>query len=173
MSYYSSGSNTQQNERESEHDAEENVDLMNEESDAFANERPLPPEPLEIAGKRQSSVRGKSRAILVCGKTYPRRYIGLCSALICGTWGGSCLVPMHYAKGGNTSGLGYVISFSVGALVVTIFAWFVRFSYHFVRLKSLWEAYEVLPPAHLKVMWLPGAIAGVSDLQLKLWRCVQ
>jgi hypothetical protein len=55
------------------------------------------------------------RPINICGTPYSRRTLGLFSALGCGVWGGSCLVPMHYAKG-NTGGLGYVISFSIGAL---------------------------------------------------------
>lgn len=55
------------------------------------------------------------RPISICGLSYSRRSLGLFSALMCGIWGGSCLVPMHYAKG-NTGGLGYVISFSIGAM---------------------------------------------------------
>ena len=55
------------------------------------------------------------RPIALCGSSYSRRSLGLFSALMCGIWGGSCLVPMHYAKG-NTGGLGYVISFSIGAM---------------------------------------------------------
>lgn len=55
------------------------------------------------------------RSIALCGASYSRRSLGLFSALMCGFWGGSCLVPMHYAKG-DTGGLGYVISFSIGAM---------------------------------------------------------
>ncbi|KAL7471037.1 hypothetical protein ACHAXS_013729 [Conticribra weissflogii] len=161
MSYFSSVESSSPQHSDSDVDGDEKADLMlnDEEVDEdFGNEPSPLSEPLEISDERKSSTKG--RAILICGKTYQRRYVGLCSALICGIWGGSCLVPMHYAKGENTSGLGYVISFSVGALVVTIFAWVCRFSYHLVKLRSLWEAYEILPPFHLKVMWLPGAIAG-------------
>ena len=35
-----------------------------------------------------------------------------------------------------------------------------RYSYHLFKLKSPREAYEVLPPFHFRVMWLPGATAG-------------
>ncbi len=55
------------------------------------------------------------RPIMICRTSYSRRTVGLLSALMCGIWGGSCLVPMHYSNG-NTGGLGYVISFSIGAL---------------------------------------------------------
>ena len=80
-------------------------------SDSFESDVTPPSQPLEIAHKRI----GQGRSVLICGKTYSRRNLGLFSALMCGLWGGSCLVPMHYAKG-DTSGLGYVISFSTGAL---------------------------------------------------------
>lgn len=55
------------------------------------------------------------RPIMICRTSYSHRTLGLFSAFMCGTWGGSCLVPMHYAKG-DTGGLGYIISFSIGAL---------------------------------------------------------
>lgn len=55
------------------------------------------------------------KTILINGRNYSRRNLGCLSALMCGVWGGSILVPMHYATE-NTSGLGYVISFSIGAL---------------------------------------------------------
>mmetsp|Transcript_28623 Transcript_28623/g.40886 ORF Transcript_28623/g.40886 Transcript_28623/m.40886 type:complete len:402 (+) Transcript_28623:108-1313(+) len=97
--------------------------------------------------------------IIVCGKTFQRRNLGLISALLCGTWGGSCLVPMHYSKG-DTGGLGYVISFGTGALLVTIFIWICRFFFMVYKLKSIKEGYTVLPPFHFRVMWLPGATAG-------------
>ncbi|KAL7437777.1 hypothetical protein ACHAXH_008819 [Discostella pseudostelligera] len=99
------------------------------------------------------------RPINICGTSYSRRTLGLFSALGCGVWGGSCLVPMHYAKG-NTGGLGYVISFSIGALVVTILFWLLRFGYQLCKLRSMKAAYAVLPPFHCRVMWLPGMTAG-------------
>ena len=75
------------------------------------NESTARSEPFEIT---QQPI-GRRRSILICGKTIPRRQLGLLSALMCGLWGGSCLVPMHYSTG-DTNGLGYVISFSIGAL---------------------------------------------------------
>jgi glucose uptake protein GlcU len=67
---------------------------------------------------------------------------------------------MHYATG-NVKGLGYVISFSIGAITVTILMWLLRYTYHLIKLKSTWEAYEALPSFHLRVMWAPGAAAGM------------
>ena len=156
MSYFSTAetvsteSDTASN---NEEEKEEEQDLMRKLSDGFENDS-QPSQPLEITGPR-----GRGRSILICGKTYSRRNLGLCSALMCGTWGGSCLVPMHYSPG-DTNGLGYVISFSIGALVVTIFLWICRYLYQVVKLKSPKEAYKILPSFHFRVMWIPGATAG-------------
>ena len=103
-----------------EEENEEEESLMRKDSDPelFDNEsmaRSARSEPLEIT---QQPPR-RTKTIVVCGRTYSRRNLGLFSALMCGTWGGSCLVPMHYSTG-DTNGLGYVISFSVGALGMTV-----------------------------------------------------
>lgn len=161
MSFFSTSEEQPEHTSVSDNDnnGEEKVDLMrHESSDSFDSSNDNSSMgPLEISERRKPSIRG--RPILICGKTYSRRNIGLCSALICGVWGGSCLVPMHYAQG-DVKGLAYVISFSVGALTVTVLLWVARFAYHLVKLKSVWEAYEVLPSFHLRVMLLPGATAG-------------
>jgi len=159
MSYYSTAESLPASRSVSsieEENNEEEQDLMRKKSDAFDNDslRSLS-EPLEIT---QPTPR-RGRSILICGKTYSRHTLGLVSALICGTWGGSCLVPMHYSTG-DTNGLGYVISFSIGALAVTVLLWILRFAYHLFKLKSPKEAYAVLPSFHFRVMWLPGATAG-------------
>mmetsp|Transcript_17562 Transcript_17562/g.38005 ORF Transcript_17562/g.38005 Transcript_17562/m.38005 type:complete len:379 (-) Transcript_17562:99-1235(-) len=129
--------------------------MMQRNSDAFENDSSAPSQPLEIT--QQPPRRG--RTIVICGKTYSRRNLGLFSALLCGTWGGSCLVPMHYSTG-DTNGLGYVISFSTGAMVVTVFLWILRYTHQLIKLKSIKEAYAIMPPFHFRVMWLPGATAG-------------
>lgn len=134
---------------------QEEEGLMRKNSDTFEDESSVPSQPLEIT---QQTI-GRGRSILVCGKTYSRRNLGMLSALMCGLWGGSCLVPMHYS-GGDTNGLGYVISFSIGALAVTFLLWILRFSFQLFKLKSVKKAYEVLPSFHFRVMWLPGATAG-------------
>jgi len=159
MSYFSTAESlpsesetTQSDDGETEN--EEKKDLMRKNSDSFENDSRLT-EPLEIT---QQPPRRRS-SILIFGKAYPRRTLGLFSALACGLWGGSCLVPMHYSTG-DTNGLGYVISFSVGAMAVTVLLWILRFTYHLFKLKSLKKAYGILPPFHFRVMWLPGATAG-------------
>jgi hypothetical protein len=84
-------------------------------------------------------------------RKYSHRNLGRVSALMCGVWGGSCMIPMHYSND-NTHGLGYVISFATGAIIVTILIWILRFGYSVLVMR--------LPSFHLRVMWLPGTIAG-------------
>ena len=148
--------------RTDEEKEEEQQDLMRKSSDSFDNDAASITEPLEIHQQQQPI--GNRRSILILGKTYSRRNLGLLSALMCGLWGGSCLVPMHYSTG-DTNGLGYVISFSIGALLVTIMLWILRFMHQLVKLRSIKEAYAVLPSFHFRVMWLPGA-TGKSALVL-------
>ena len=126
---------------------EEQQDLMQKRSDSFDNDATSITEPLEIQQQKQPI--GNRRSILILGKTYSRRNLGLLSALLCGLWGGSCLVPMHYSTG-DTNGLGYVISFSIGALLVTIMLWILRFFYQLFKLRNVKEAYEVLPSFHFR-----------------------
>ena len=107
MSYFSS-TESLSNGSASSHSEEEHVqDLLR-----FQNDETADLGPLEIT---QQISRFRRHDILILGRSYSRRNLGRLSALMCGVWGGSILVPMHYSTG-NTSGLGYVISFSTGAL---------------------------------------------------------
>jgi hypothetical protein len=96
---------------------------------------------------------------LLLRRKYSHRNIGRVSALMCGVWGGSCMIPMHYSND-NTHGLGYVISFATGAIIVTILLWILRFGYSVLVKRSIYAAYMSLPSFHLRVMWLPGTAAG-------------
>ena len=69
------------------------------------------------------------------------------------------MAPEKLAKA-NTSGVGYLISFAIGAVIVTTALWIFRFCYHWVRLGSATDAYQALPSFHVRVMWLPGCTAG-------------
>ena len=89
-----------------------------------------------------------------------RRTVGLACACFDGLWGGSILVPMHYAKK-STEGLSYVISFSIGATTVLIIGWILRFAYNVVLAQSFTGAVQALPSLHIRCMWLPGSIAGL------------
>lgn len=72
------------------------------------------------------------------------------------------MAPEKLAKPANhTSGAGYLISFSIGAAIVTTAMWIIRFGYHWTRLGSANEAYCALPSFHVRVLWLPGCTAGL------------
>jgi Transmembrane family, TMEM144 of transporters len=61
----------------------------------------------------------------------------------------------------SAEGLGYVISFAIGATLVLILMWILRFCYHYSREASLIEARNQLPSLHFRDMWLPGGLAGL------------
>lgn len=88
-----------------------------------------------------------------------RRYKGLLAAMTTGTWGGSIMVPMHFAPE-DASGTGYVISFAIGASIVTLAIWIGRLVYLFCLHRSMKNAYNALPAFHVRVMWKHGCTAG-------------
>ena len=88
------------------------------------------------------------------------------------------MVPMHYAPP-EASGMGYVVSFAIGASIVTLVLWILRFGYMWYRQpvsvpmsmsmhtsifmpqqRSIRRAFQDLPPFHFRVMWAPGCLAG-------------
>lgn len=90
-----------------------------------------------------------------------KRTLGLLSAIFNGVWGGSIMVPMHYAPR-EAHGTGYVISFAIGATIITICLWAGRFLYHYIyQKKTIKLSYDSLPPFHFRVMWKPGGTAGL------------
>lgn len=97
--------------------------------------------------------------VMIRGRRFARRKVGIACSVFCGAWGGSIMAPEKLA-GATTSGEGYLISFGIGAALVTTALWIFRFGYHWTRLGSASEAYQALPSFHIKVMWLPGCTAG-------------
>ena len=95
---------------------------------------------------------------------------GLLAATFNGLWGGSVMVPMHYSTG--TGGFRYVMSFALGATIVTCCLWIVRWIYNFMNMtqsssypnESLfirWKrAYQQLPAFYISQMIIPGGTAG-------------
>ena len=95
------------------------------------------------------------------GIVMTRRQLGLIGAVINGTWGGTSLIPLHYAKAKGFGGASYVISFACGSAIVLVVIWIFRYLFHMHRLNwSHREAYAALPPFHLREMWLPGFLSG-------------
>ena len=90
-----------------------------------------------------------------------RRKLGILCACFDGLWGGSILVPMHFAKT-TSEGLGFAISFSIGAATVLITMWLIRFTFDIAsQTHSIKQSWDRMPSLHLSSMWLPGGIAGL------------
>jgi hypothetical protein len=104
-----------------------------------------------------------------------RRQVGIALAVLNGSWGGSILVPMKFCPDPTiTTGIGYLWSFSIGAMLVNASMWIFRFLWLLVgtttdttncatnfRRRSLQHAYESLPPMHIAEMWKLGGFAGL------------
>jgi hypothetical protein len=98
--------------------------------------------------------------IYILGFPFTRRQVGIACALFNGIYGGSIMVPMHWCHG-SASGVGYLISFGVGAAVVTTALWVFRYIGNVLYYKSMEQAYHALPSFHLKVMWCAGGTSGL------------
>jgi len=94
------------------------------------------------------------------GVPVTKRQRGMMAAAFCGIWGGSVMAPMKWCKA-DTKGTGYLISFAIGASIVTLSLWLIRFLHSAVRYRSLTAAYFSLPSFHLGVMWKSGGMSGL------------
>jgi glucose uptake protein GlcU len=102
------------------------------------------------------------RLITIYGISMTRRQLGIAAALFNGIWGGSIMVPMKWCHDTNTSGVGYLISFGIGAAVVTTICWCLRFIVNLIYYRgSCSAAFSALPSFHLKVMWRAGGTSGL------------
>lgn len=89
-----------------------------------------------------------------------QRQRGMLAAAFCGIYGGSIMAPMKYAPE-QAKGIHYLLSFSIGATLVTLTLWLLRFVYYCVLHRSILTAYFKLPSFYLRVMWLPGCLCGL------------
>lgn len=93
-------------------------------------------------GSRASTASSKSRASMP---------LGIAAALFNGLWGGSNLVPSHYA---SVHGVHFCISFATGAVIanaVLVFG-------YVVLAKCVWKS--ELPSPEFRVMLVPGFVSG-------------
>jgi glucose uptake protein GlcU len=97
-----------------------------------------------------------------CGKLrIQERTLGILAALfVTGIWSGSMLVPMQFAPK-QDKGLGFLISFAIGAAIVNLSFWLFRYIFLCCRHSSMTIAYQALPSFHLRKMWLYGASCGM------------
>lgn len=99
------------------------------------------------------------RGGFVSGMT--RRNLGILGAVIDGAYGGSVLVPMHFATSGTSNGIAFVGSFSIGCLIVVSGVWLLRYLVCCARTKSLKEGFQCLPSFHLTTVGPFATLAGL------------
>eukprot|EP00522_Entomoneis_paludosa_P006392 CAMPEP_0172452002 /NCGR_PEP_ID=MMETSP1065-20121228/9790_1 /TAXON_ID=265537 /ORGANISM="Amphiprora paludosa, Strain CCMP125" /LENGTH=470 /DNA_ID=CAMNT_0013203983 /DNA_START=8 /DNA_END=1420 /DNA_ORIENTATION=- len=100
---------------------------------------------------------------------YRQQLWGILGATIDGAYGGSVLVPMHYAaaqaQGGgssNNEGLGYLISFGIGCSSVVALVWLLRWLLHaWQQQATLSQAWQALPSLHLTTVGPYASLAGL------------
>jgi len=62
----------------------------------------------------------------------------------------------------DMKGIGFLMSFAIGASLVTLGLWVVRFLYLYQQKQYSWRAaYHALPSFHFQQMWLPGCCSGL------------
>jgi len=105
----------------------------------------------------------KQKSISIMGKfTVTRRQMGIVASMFNGLWGGTNLIPLHFASHEGFGGPMYVISFSCGSMLVTIALWIIRFLYELYRLDgAVVKAFHALPSLYIRQMWIPGALSGI------------
>jgi len=105
-----------------------------------------------------------AKTVTLCGGylRVQERILGILAALVVtGLWGGSTMVPMEFAPA-DDKGLIFLTSFAIGATLVTLFFWCVRYLYLFCTNDySTTLAYEALPPFHFRKMWPYGCTCGL------------
>jgi len=95
-----------------------------------------------------------------CG-CFRNRRLGLLGAVIDGAYGGSILVPMHFAGREKTKGLAYVLSFAIGCAVLVTIVWILRYLYYCARAGSFVGGAERMPSFHLMVIGPYASLAGL------------
>jgi hypothetical protein len=102
-----------------------------------------------------------SESHIICfGTKWSRRTLGILSASFSGIYGGSIMVPMKFAPD-DAKGMGYLISFGIGAATVNLSLWIFRYIYLSHKKGSFAAGYEALPSMHLQKMWRYGGACGL------------
>eukprot|EP00584_Thalassiosira_punctigera_P024896 CAMPEP_0172558982 /NCGR_PEP_ID=MMETSP1067-20121228/81939_1 /TAXON_ID=265564 ORGANISM="Thalassiosira punctigera, Strain Tpunct2005C2" /NCGR_SAMPLE_ID=MMETSP1067 /ASSEMBLY_ACC=CAM_ASM_000444 /LENGTH=401 /DNA_ID=CAMNT_0013348471 /DNA_START=150 /DNA_END=1352 /DNA_ORIENTATION=+ len=102
------------------------------------------------------------KRISVCGAQLTKRQLGIMGALFNGLWGGTNMIPLHYAAHEGYGGPSYVISFACGSMIITAACWVGRFLFELYRHDGdTVKAYRALPSFHLRQMWFLGGMSGI------------
>jgi len=134
--------------------------------------------------------KNSSGNIVFLGIELSRRSFGIIAAAMDGVLTGSSLIPMHYSRWvilliekyfnfvtlsffsdkllflwnsvNSAGGLEYVISFGIGAAIVTVAFWILLFFYHARKTGSLKLGWKALPSMYFKSLIVPGVISGTA-----------
>mmetsp|Transcript_8814 Transcript_8814/g.19779 ORF Transcript_8814/g.19779 Transcript_8814/m.19779 type:complete len:447 (-) Transcript_8814:3274-4614(-) len=94
--------------------------------------------------------------------TLTKRRAGILASLFNGLWGGTNMIPLHFAAHDGYGGPSYVVSFACGSMLVTIAIWVMRFLYELHRHDGdAGKAYHALPSFYIRQMWFQGSLAGI------------
>jgi hypothetical protein len=119
-----------------------------------------------------SAAAGQEAVVIVFGRTLSKRMAGIVAAVLNGLFAGSSLIPHHYAKEQGFGGANFFISYAVGAFIANTVLWVVFFVFKYCTRSGDFElsklrfkqAYECMPSWHLKQLWLPGLLAGKTQI---------
>ena len=84
--------------------------------------------------------------------------MGLLGAILDGLYGGSVLVPMHFAP---LSGLDFLWSFAAGCALVLVFVWLLRWMVAVTQTRSFPKAWRTLPSLHFNRIGGYALLAGL------------
>lgn len=94
-----------------------------------------------------------------------RRQCGILGAVLNGIMSGGSLIPLHYAAEEGVGGAKFFPSYGAGAMIANTIMWLlvflVSYSTNALHGKSIQQTLDELPKLHLRVLWLPGLLAGL------------
>lgn len=94
--------------------------------------------------------------------TLTKRQAGILASLFNGLWGGTNMIPLHFAAHNGYGGPSYVVSFACGSTLVTIAIWVMRYLFELHRHDGdASKAYHALPSFYIRQMWFQGSLAGI------------
>ena len=113
-------------------------------------------------GGAEAIVKGMCRHLRIhYGMNISTRQLGLIIAGFGAIWGGSVMVPLHFA-GEKAQGLGFVFSFAIGATTVNCLVWVICILDALRRHGcDCGAAFASLPQLHVSKLFLPGSISGI------------
>ena len=105
------------------------------------------------------------KRIPLCGGHITKRQLGILAAIFNGLWGGTNLIPLHYAAHNGYGGPSYVISFASGSMIITGVCWVMRLLFELYQLDgAIAKAYHALPSFYVRQIGFPCFLSGVRQI---------